>query len=353
MWRCGYCGKTKSYTAFVLATPATVHKDINKHIIKAGHWRKCRRCVDAASNPPPQEAVTSTTQEIATLWCTQCQADLPRENFADQVDPKNAICNKHKGGSSFRATDTFECSKCHVKKPEKLFDKRTLHEERAATDNPKLVCIECTPSFFAKCSGKAFSCQACGKQRPFEEFRMSMKKRLEAGKRQVTCEDCECPLCATCKKRSTKPLARPLGKNEVYYCTEHQPKLELQLRCSKCGLKPVSAFTEAAQQFAAKHCKYGDKSNKNLCLVCIEERDFKDCLQCKARKHKDLFGRMKHRTIKSICLECDPEPPSCVVWGSQAEKTVKDLAADKPWYCILCNLGRRPTYARLPFPWFP
>ena len=45
-WSCGYCGKSKTYSAYVLTTPARLHEDINTHIVQAGAWRKCRRCVE-------------------------------------------------------------------------------------------------------------------------------------------------------------------------------------------------------------------------------------------------------------------------------------------------------------------
>ena len=180
-----------------------------------------------------------------------------------------------------------------------------------------------------------------------------MRQRIAAAVRPFKCEDCECPPCATCQKRSPEPLARPLREGEVYYCAEHQP--ELTLRCSKCGPKPLAEFTEAAQEHAAKYYKYGDTSNKKICLQCIAESDVKECQKCKKSKHKDLFGRTEKRTIKSICLECENAVncrddvemetktkkqktdvyPTCAVCQQQAKVAVKAFSEKQPWYCAL------------------
>ena len=136
----------------------------------------------------------------------------------------------------------------------------------------------------------------------------------------------------------------------MYYCKEHQP--ELEMRCSKCGPKPLAEFTEDAQKYAARNHKYGDKSSRNLCLRCIAERDVKECRKCKKRKQKELFGRDKDRSIKSICLECenpvkceeDVETekkkkkktevyPTCAVCQKQSKVPVKDVSEEQPWYC--------------------
>ena len=330
-WKCGFCGESKGYSSFVLSTPASVHKDINKQIIQRGAWRKCRRC--AKPPAPPKIAVVGSfelwrdePQNYPKVFCTheKCQKEWPRRCFGEIIaDVNNATCALHDTG--FRSSnERYLCNVCKRERRPNHFDRRTFWDQLQGDMPLVLCCLDCDPDFLKKHGATKVQCRRCQVYLLPTDFLITMQKRITEGNRDVICRNCQCPPCKICGERDEWPAMGNITR-EKYHCMKC--KANRMLFCGGCGWTARDNFTQKVQDHATK---YSRCKNRYKCITCAPKKLLTfTCSQCGQEKVRNDMAKTNDNHLLEVCLKC--VYPNCAVCNTVAKVMRKDFT-EPQWY---------------------
>ena len=221
-WECGVCQKKKAWEAFVPArSTSTMSDDINTYILKPGAWR----------------------------CCIQCLQDDKTEGAAPAVKTQLHICEECK---EEKLSTHFGSTKLM---------KKTLGDFK----HRALICDDCD-EMYKPFLGKWFDCVQCKKEKIFNDFHSSQKRRIAQGHTKGRkCTNCLCRECKSCSRREPPWGATTAGD---YYCKAcpHQ-------KCATCKtMKPLAAFSPAEVERRVRHETYVCTQCQRMCVECNKEK---------------------------------------------------------------------------------